>query len=93
MVDLLREVATDLLGADNVLLPEPEMGAEDFGFFSDRVPGAMFYLGCRIEGDERQAHSARFDIDERCLPFGAAVLAEAALRLLRRGQIEGKKTQ
>jgi metal-dependent amidase/aminoacylase/carboxypeptidase family protein len=43
----------------------------------------MFRLGCQVEGEERRGHSPTFDLDERCLPVGAAVLAEAALRLLR----------
>lgn len=83
VVKLLREVAVDLLGEEHIQPPKKEMGAEDFGFFSSRVPGAMFGLGCLIEGDERVHHNARFDIDERCLPIGVAVLAEAALRFLR----------
>jgi amidohydrolase len=83
VVEFIREVAAELLGSEHVLPYRPEMGAEDFGAFSELAPGAMFRLGCRIEGDERKAHSPRFDIDERCLPVGAAVLAEAALRLLR----------
>ena len=82
IVALLREVGADLLGADHVQVPKAEMGAEDFGAFSELAPGAMFMLGCRIEGDERKAHNARFDIDERCLPVGAAILTEATLRLL-----------
>ena len=85
IVALLREVAVDLLGEEHIQPPHPGMGAEDFGYFSEQAPGAMFGLGCKIEGDERVAHSPRFDIDERCLAVGAAVLAEAALRLLRRG--------
>jgi amidohydrolase len=80
---LLRRVAGDLLGEEGLALPEKGMGAEDFGFFSALAPGAMFNLGCRVEGDERVGHSPRFDIDERCLPVGTAVLTEAALRLLR----------
>jgi len=83
VVKLLREVAVDLLGKEHIQPPKQEMGAEDFGFFSSRVPGAMFRLGCLIEGDERVHHNTRFDIDERCLPIGVAVLAEAALRFLR----------
>lgn len=83
IVGLLRKVAVDLLGEEHIQPPHPGMGAEDFGYFSERAPGAMFGLGCKIEGDERVAHSPRFDIDERCLPIGAAILAEAALRLLR----------
>ncbi len=84
VVDLLREVTVGLLGEEALHPPHPGMGAEDFGFFSQLAPGAMFGLGCRIEGDERTAHNPRFDIDERCLPVGAAVLAESVLRLLRR---------
>lgn len=84
--ELLREVATDLLGAEHVQDPELRMGSEDFGSFSSLAPGAMFGLGCRIEGDERQGHNPRFDIDEGCLPFGTAILAEAALRFL--GRVE-----
>jgi len=80
---LLRQVATDLLGAEHVRPPEKGMGAEDFGFFAKAATGAMFSLGAQIEGDERQHHSPRFDIDERCLPIGAAILAEATLRRLR----------
>ena len=82
VVEVLKKVSIDLLGAEHVQKPEPEMGAEDFGFFCSKVPGAMFMLGCKIEGDERRAHSSTFDIDERSLPIGAAILAEAAVQLL-----------
>ncbi len=82
IVELFRKVALDLLGEEHIQPPHPGMGAEDFGYFSELAPGAMLGLGCRIERDERVAHSPRFDIDERCLPVGAAILAEAALRLL-----------
>jgi amidohydrolase len=83
IVELLSQVASSFLGTDHVCHLEPEMGAEDFGFFSALAPGAMFMLGAKLQDDERQHHNPRFDIDERCLPIGAAILAEAALRLLR----------
>ncbi|MGD2148817.1 MAG: amidohydrolase [Anaerolineae bacterium] len=82
-VDLVSQVAEAMLGADNVNLRQQEMGAEDFGYFSRLSSGAMFWLGCRIEGDERYHHHPRFDVDERCLPIGAAMLAQATLRRLR----------
>jgi amidohydrolase len=82
-VGLLREVSAQLLGAEHVQTGRLEMGAEDFGFYSSLARSAMFRLGCRIEGDERKHHNPRFDVDESCLPIGAALLAEAALHLLR----------
>ncbi|MDY7079182.1 MAG: amidohydrolase [Chloroflexota bacterium] len=84
VVGLIREVATELLGSGHIQSHKQEMGAEDFGAFSDLAPGAMFMLGCLIEGDGRKAHNPRFDVNERCLPIGTAILAEVALRLLRR---------
>jgi amidohydrolase len=80
---LIQQAARDLLGPDVLAPAEDGLGAEDFGCFSELAPGAMFSLGCRIEGDERHEHNPRFDIDELCLPVGVAILAESALRLLR----------
>lgn len=85
VVDLMRAVAKEIVGTEQVRIPKQHMGAEDFGFFSTLAPGAMFSLGSRVEGDERKHHSPRFDIDERCLPIGAAVLAESALQIMQHG--------
>lgn len=83
IVELLRQVGTDLLGTEHVKPREKGMGGEDFAVLSALSPGAMFRLGCGFDGDERKAHSPSFDLDEDCLPIGAAILAEAALRYLR----------
>lgn len=77
-----RSVIEEMIGADKIAAPQPEMGAEDFGFFIRDIPGAMFYLGCRIEGDPRRHHDAGFDINEECMPIGAAILAQSALNFL-----------
>jgi hypothetical protein len=81
--DLIHATAVDLLGAEAVHPIPPTLGAEDFGAFIETVPGAMFTLGTLIEGDERTLHHPRFDIDERAMPIGMALLAETALRFLR----------
>jgi len=83
VVAVIREVGADLLGADHVGSDDPTMGAEDFAFYNPLAPGAMFNLGCRIEGDERKHHNPHFDVDEACLSIGAALLAAMTLRLLR----------
>ncbi len=80
---LLREAGEKLIGAANTHPEAPTLGAEDFGVFCEKVPGAMFTLGTLIEGDERYLHHPRFDIDERALPLGTAILAEAVLKYLR----------
>ena len=81
-VDLIKMVVGELLGEEKIVPTEPSMGAEDFGYFLEKTPGAMFMLGCKIEGDERRHHDPRFDIDENCLPIGAAIIAKTALRIL-----------
>jgi amidohydrolase len=83
-VELIRGAAADLLGSEHILPFQKGMGAEDFGCFSEVASGAMFVLGTRIEGDERYGHNPRFDIDERALQVGAALLAESALRFLQK---------
>lgn len=82
-VNLIRETAGDILGPEHVLKPDKDLGAEDFGCFSDLAPGAMFLLGVRIEHDERIGHSPLFDINENALPYGTAILTESAIRFLR----------
>lgn len=66
------------------------MGAEDFSYMTGKVPGAMFFLGCALpDGIHRDLHTPLFDLDEGCLPLGAAILAETALRLLKWDEEEG----
>jgi hypothetical protein len=42
-------------------------------------------LGSKVEGDEREHHNSRFDVNDLCLPYGAAILTETTLRFLRKG--------
>jgi amidohydrolase len=83
-VALIRAAVKALLGEEHILEPEKDLGGEDFGCFTKIAPGAMFMLGARIEGDVRTAHNPHFDINEDCLPIGAAMLAECTLRFLRK---------
>jgi metal-dependent amidase/aminoacylase/carboxypeptidase family protein len=60
------------------------MGGDDFSYFLQQVPGALFVLGAG-DGTERTSHPLhhpRFDIDESALIAGAAVLALSAVELL-----------
>jgi IAA-amino acid hydrolase len=84
ITDLVRQVGTALLGETGVHESRLEMGGEDFGYFSQKAPGCFFLLGSAAPDEPRRlVHHPRFDIDERCLPIGAAMLAETAVRFLR----------
>jgi amidohydrolase len=82
LTELVSAVGCDLLGVENVLPWRKGLGAEDFGCFMELVPGTMFTLGTYSGGPEYGLHSPHFDVDENCLPIGAAVLAETVLRYL-----------
>ncbi|MBE5039623.1 M20 metallopeptidase family protein [Ructibacterium gallinarum] len=62
----------------------PTMAGEDFAYFAEKCPSVLFKLGCRNteKGITEPIHSPRFDIDETCLQYGAAVFTDFALRFL-----------
>jgi amidohydrolase len=88
--ELVRGSATALIGEERVnVLDDPIMGAEDFSYVLQRVPGAMAFLGaCPPELDPDTApsnHSTRVVFDEDALPVGVATYAALALRHLATG--------
>jgi amidohydrolase len=58
----------------------PTMGAEDFAYFAQRVPGVLIRLGVRNEalGAIHSPHSSRFQLDEEAIPVGIATLVAFA---------------
>ena len=80
-------LARDLVGSDaTVLLPHPVMGAEDFSYVLQNVPGAMMFLGGTPDGLNPATappnHSNRVMFDEPAMATGIALYAAAALRHL-----------
>ena len=82
--EVIEKTGMDLLGAGNVHEIHKTLGAEDFGEFMKHAPGAMFTLGTQKQGHEEYLlHHPKFDIDERAMPIGTAMLVETTLRFLR----------
>ena len=80
--DIFRAGAVELFGRRSVVeIPEPSMGGEDFAYFAREVPGAMIRLGVGNKkiGADKPWHHPAFKADERAIPFGAALLARAAI--------------
>jgi len=81
--EVIEKTGQDMLGMENVTEIEKTLGAEDFGEFLKHAPGAMFTLGTQKKGHEEYLlHHPKFDIDERAMPIGTAMLVETAKRFL-----------
>jgi len=81
--EVIEKTGRDMLGAENVSEIEKTLGAEDFGEFLKHAPGAMFTLGTQKQGHENYLlHHPKFDLDERALPIGTAMLVETTRRFL-----------
>lgn len=82
MAPTLRRVA----GAAQVRVVNPVLGAEDFSFFQQKVPGLFFWIGTRPpDQTPEQApsnHSPLFYVDEAGLPLGVRALAHVAMDYL-----------
>ena len=89
-VALVRELAAEQFGDRAYLeIPAPIMGAEDFSYVLQRVPGAMAILGVAPpEGDpsaRAPIHNSKMMVDESVLPRGVAMHCAFATRFLASG--------
>jgi len=87
----VMDTARSLIGADAVAeLPAPIMGAEDFSYVLQKVPGAMAFVGARPDGQDPatapQNHSNLVVFDEPAMAVGVALYAAVAIRHLSGGQ-------
>jgi amidohydrolase len=83
MVPVLQSVA----GVGQVHLGKPQMGAEDFSFFAEEVPGLMVFLGGRPSNvaieDAAPHHTPDFFIDDSGLNLGVRALIAMSLEYMR----------
>lgn len=77
------QLANDYMGKQNVEETELRMGAEDFGYYTQVIPGCFFRLGVRNEskGIIHQVHTPKFDIDESAIEIGAGMMAYLGISL------------
>ncbi len=84
LVRTLLPALQKLLGADRVIRAEAQMGAEDFGFYAQKIPGFYFWLGVRAPDDPtvRMLHTPEFDADERSIGVGVRAMTTLVLHYL-----------
>lgn len=78
----VESTAGKVLGSGCVArIERPSMGVDDFAYFVQDKPGVFFMLGVgnHEKGTDHPLHTNLFDVDEDCLPIGAALLARVAL--------------
>jgi amidohydrolase len=72
-----REIGESYMGSNNVEETEMRMGAEDFGYYCQEIPGCFFRLGTRntLKGITSGVHTPKFNIDETAIETGIGIMA------------------
>jgi len=80
-VEIAAKIAAEISGEARVdRNPMPSMGAEDFSFMLNKVPGCYIWAGA---GEETpNLHSAFYDFNDDLLPIGSTYLARLAESVL-----------
>lgn len=84
VVKQVWQAGTETLGEAGVIEVKPVLGAEDFSYYLQKVPGAFMFVGAGNEakGIVHPHHHPKFAIDEDAMINGIEILARSALRLL-----------
>jgi hippurate hydrolase len=72
-----KELAIDLMGKEKVEETELRMGAEDFGYYSQQIPGCFYRIGVmnKERGIVSGVHTPTFNIDESAIETGIGMMA------------------
>ncbi len=78
-----RAIAEQYAGTDNVSETELRMGAEDFAYYSHKIPGCFFRLGAgnKAKGITSNVHTPTFNIDEAAIEHGMGMMAWLAVKV------------
>ncbi len=75
--EITRKKAEEFIGKNNVEETEPRMGAEDFGYYTQLIPGCFYRLGVmnKEKGITSGVHTPTFNIDENAIEIGMGMMA------------------
>jgi amidohydrolase len=79
---LVENAAGEILGTENIVqVSVPDMGAEDFAYYLEKVPGFFFRLGTKGRpGTDFPIHHPQFDVDEAAIPVGIKVFVWSVVK-------------
>ncbi len=78
-VALGRDIMAGIIGEENVVTQDPQMGSEDFSYYLEKVPGSMMFLGAKIEEKYKPHHNPKFFVDENAFKYGAEYFVQYAV--------------
>lgn len=83
LTETAKRRAMEFAGEENVYETEMRMGAEDFAFYSHRVPACFFRLGVgNVKNNITSGvHTPTFNIDENAIKNGMGIMAWLAVTL------------
>lgn len=84
MTEVLKNAAAKIVGEEKLKLAEkPNLGGEDFSYFTEALPACFFFLGIAPSTDELiQHHHPEFNVDDDVLKEGIAILAQTVIDYL-----------
>jgi len=70
-----------VLGKENVKELKPQMVAEDFAYYCQKIPGFFYFLGVKnpLEKTMAPLHNPYFNPDERAIPWGIKIMCHLLL--------------
>ncbi len=83
LTEQCTKLANEFMGEENVEETELRMGAEDFGYYTQQIPGCFFRLGVGNEeqGIVHNVHTPKFNIDERAIEIGIGMMVWLGCRI------------
>lgn len=86
LVSLMSKVVSEIDPEGKIDHAHQTMGSEDFSFMMQDIPGCFLFVGSANpeKGLDYGHHHPKFDIDEACLPYAAAIMAKGAMDILKK---------
>jgi amidohydrolase len=79
--EFIKKISSEIVGEENTVIKPADMGAEDFAYYVDTIPGTFFWVGGG--NPELNAiyphHHPKFDVDERSMIITGKVFISAVL--------------
>ena len=86
LAGLMGEVVMDVDPDAHIDTAFQTLGGEDFSLMMQKAPGCFMMVGSANPelGLDYGHHHPKFDIDEACLPYAVAIMAQSAVQVLKR---------